>query len=629
MRFSLLIFLVGVVFANPYQQGSDLGNRFINTYGKGNYKSRIQKPLTGEDTFRDMQGKSLGFSGPFCKPQNQQRAEILKVSINGQNIQIWLSSNGQGLNRYYSFSAPYHCAGTICWSLDPPNCSKFYVSGGSLYTTSGEPVSCSDSRYYPQPPTLIASEIINSLISDYQNRGIQVNLVDQDLRENTVVYIGGSSDQCGESAGEVSLTKYADSPYSLESDGIAYYSSCNPSDVSCRAIRTAGSSVSSKKLAYCTIERKFVQDSDRICSPNQEILPYGYSETSGICFMGDKWKAFSSSFRLRCSSDGRQYKLIGWGFWEGAPCGGGKLYPPSPQVRYEIDPTVSFGYTKAGALSVNRKRGGENIIELDYVSNYEKQCVSSEPTPYTVWVRNDAYTTYSYFYVRVDNAPGCNYFTFRVDYAVVEEIEDTCQNFLQKEGCKLVNEYWEDANGKRVQVVRNGKRVVNYNMCEEEVFDNSTKTYTSGYQTLQSPPQNCAGVPKTCRWINGEQVCRTWWKKIREYECTSNPSQVTVDLSQSRRAAETAYLDEETGEWGYFDEQGNLYNPQQECEKICVVRNGNAMDVRQCSNNVCPAGGGIVEEDCKCIKDSNSGLGYAIGAFGAIDEALKNRECVR
>ena len=626
----MILLLLGTALAGSYEEGLNLGKRFRDTYGgKANFNSKIKAPAFGEGQFVDLEGNTIEMDAPLCRKSSpENKVEILRVTVNGQSVQIQLSSNGNGIDRSYSFSGRYHCGGAVCSSLNPPSCQEFYVQGGNLYTRyTSDPISCADVSVFPQPPTLIASRVLQSLVDDYGRRGIKVSVVDQSAGDRVAVYYGGRFEDCEGNSDQVDLTKYADSPYSMRDDAARYYSNCDPSDPSCQAVRMAYTP-STNPRRTCTIERRFVSSGDRICTPGQEVYPYGYSETNNICYTGDRWKDYSSSFRLRCSSDGKSYELIGWGYWEGAPCGGGRLYPPSPQIKWKFNPKASFSYTEIGKLSVNRRRGGENVIELDRVTDWERKCVSDNPTPYRVWVRNVPYTGYSYLYVRVDNAPGCNHFTFKIDHKAVEEINDGCADMRKTQGCRLLNEWWVDANGNRKQVVKNGKPIVNYNRCEEEVVDNSTKEYTSSYQTLQSPPQNCAGVSKTCRWINGKQVCRTWWKKVREYECRASSSQYTFDLTKSRQTVETAFVNERTGDWGYLNERKNMWVPDAgECEKICVVRNGDVLETRRCEGNVCP-GGGTVEENCRCIRDSTSGMGYAMGVMGIINEAFKNRECV-
>lgn len=646
MRFKgWLIFLtsVAVVFAgnDVYNRGKSLGERFIDRFGKdgSKVKSGLMDPAMGKGNYTDLNGNVLELPAPFCGKGGgdflQSERPVMVVEVSGQNVYVRYSTDGRRINRYYRFSGRYHCAGAVCSSLN--SCRELYIDGaGNLRTRyTSRAYSCADVSRYPQPATLIGGKLINELIESYNRRGIELAYSREEVMDNRATYYASEvNDRCVSSSEFASLSASGD-PVTMERKGLERYRNCDPSDPSCSAVKTVFGSAGSKSYRSCTIERVFGAG-EKICERDQKIYPFGYNERNTICFAGDRWKDYSSSFWLQCNSTGTGYTLYGWGYWEGAPCGGGRLYPPSPQIRFRFNPKSSIGWREIGRLSVNRRRGGENVIELDRATQREKECVSSDPTPYKVRVRNINYGRYAYLYVRVDNAPSCRSFTFKIDYPVRESISDGCKR-MEEQGCRLVNEWWVDARGRRVQTVRDGVRVLNVSECQENSFDNASKNYSGSAQTMQSPPQNCAGIQRTCKYVGGEYVCRTWWRKIREYECASSYRKYTYDLSRARRVVSSAYanVDENSGrvDWGY--EGGGrkrAWTPGSRCRMVCAVRmQDGTREIRNCegtaNNPVCPSAGAQVEEGCKCIEDSVSGMGYAVGVMGAINEAFKNREC--
>jgi len=559
----LLIFLLTFSFlfsldALGKQKGDEWGNRIKNLY-KGRVQDYLMKPLTQErGKVVNPAGKTFDINSPFCgKGEIKNKRVILRVTVQGSSIYISFSSDGKTLDRSYSFSGLWHCAKGYCPS-SRDSCVKLDIRGGNLYTSNaGRLDGCARSDIYPQPPTLIGSYLIDRLIEDYKSRGIKVNYSDLAVRGNTAYYYGGEI-ECQDKKERV--VNIGDNPYEMTDKALTYYFACDPDkDVTCRILRrldnNAYSNVSSGSLQTCVIERKFPPPSasrsdKRVCVPGTKVYAYGYSETNPYCYQnpGDKWHSYVSSFWLECKPDGSGYILKGWGYWEGAPCGGAKRFPPEPQIVWNYQMNTNYDWLELGRLSVNRRRGGEDIIELDKVSEEEKKCVSDEPTPYKVWVKNTHYENqYNILEIKVDNAPACNYFKFKVQGLGPEQIVNGCEQY-EKESCVLWNEWWEDANRKRIQILKEGQPTEIASRCEALQWDNNLKQWVSSYDTNQTPPENCVGIPKTCKEVRpGIIECREWWKKIRQYKCT-NTHDINPDLTLAERAMNSAVYDTETGE---------------------------------------------------------------------------------
>ncbi|MFZ8861329.1 MAG: hypothetical protein ACO2PP_12655, partial [Thermocrinis sp.] len=354
-------------------------------------------------------------------------------------------------------------------------------------------------------------------------------------------------------------------------------------------------------------------------TPGQKLFPDGYNSTYSVCFTGDKFFDFSSSFWLECNPDGKGYTLKGWGYWEGAPCGSADLYPPAPQVSfsYPIDRTVDW--MQIGRLSVNKR----NVDDL-----WSGQCVS-DINPMRVWLKNTYSGGNNVLEVRVDNAPACNYFRWsKVNKIINEQIGD-CRDFDQNR-CKIINEWWEDANGRRIQVIKDGNPVQQLSGCVEILRDEENKVWTSNYQTRQAPPQNCNWPPKTCKTIGTRTECRQWWRKIREYRC----SQTTADnynfdpmKDKTLKILSTLEWNQSTGQMSYLAEDcdriertntifvcpatGRQYSSSSSCNSDCF-------EYITCQGN-CPAGSVWNPSLKKCVANPWCEIVSAIGECGGVN----------
>jgi hypothetical protein len=572
------------------------------------------------------------------------------------------------LDRTFSTSFTYLCAGGMCQYWDNVNkrftsCTKFRVINGQVITQSVATLDgCVNPRNQGQLPSYFAGPLISELLEYYKSIGkpITTSKVNQDTN-GIAEYFGGKVENCQGQAKNPPETQYLNNPYTMNDRALYYYFTCNPSqDPTCRAVKRAMEQGNSSGTRTCVIQRDVRMDpvgrtDQRVCTPGQKLFPDGYSTASVACFSGDRFFNFSSYFWLECDPDGKGYVLKGWGYWEGAPCGTAGTFPPFPQVQVRYPMNQTLDWVEIGRLSVNRRRGGQGLSDGDRASPTELDCVSNDPTPMKVWMRNTFYsnTRRNVLEVRIDNAPACNFFRWSNITELVGEYVGDCSQY-EKDNCKLVNEWWEDANGQRVQVIKDGNPVQQLTGCVEILRDEeSSKNWTSQAQTYQSPPQNCVWPPKTCKTISGSlgtrTECRQWWKKIREYKCGQTSAsnynfdpvkEKTLNILKTlewdqRSTGQMSYsVDGSSRETRYIGTAGD--DPQ--ClsgDKYCIVKKsvgGNvSFDIVQCigSGNTwtCPTDGGSVVENCKCGKDLKMGLGYAAGMISVIYSAINDRSC--
>jgi len=561
----LTFFSFGLDIMN--NKGRDWGEKIKGQYQGRGVETKLMRPLTEEGReVVNPAGKTFQFNPSFCgKGQIKNQRVIMRITVSGNSVSIQFSSNGNFLDRSFSFSSTWVCPGGYC--SDRNNCIAIEIKGGNIITkNTGRLDACVDVSKYPQPPTFIGSKLIDDLVRDYKSRGIKVSFADVVVDGNTAYYYGGELEGCGNKNKLPSAVGLSDNPYEMTDRALAYYFACDPkTDITCKALKRLDEnaySSTSERLATCSIKRNFPsppasRTDGRICVPNQKIYPYGYNEANPYCNQNpnDKWNSYSSAFWLECLTDGSGYVLKGWGYWEGAPCGGAKIFPPRPQVVWNYPMNTDFDWTEIGRLSVNRRRGGKDIIELDRVSEEEKKCVSDDPTPFKVWAKNQHFENeYNILEIKVDNAPACNYFRFKVQGLGPEQIVNGCEQY-EKQNCVLWNEWWVDANGNRIQVLREGQPTEIASRCEPVQWSNTSKQWVNA-DTYQTPPENCVGIQKTCKEVRpGIIECREWWEKIREYKCL-NTEDINPDLSLAERAMNTATYNPETGEFRFSMKEG-------------------------------------------------------------------------
>jgi len=654
--------IMGVVFAwnlrNPSSHpeanpGVQAGNNARGTYRSDRHSGAVREKLMRPATEQNRQyvgPDSTRHDAPalMCG-QGQVRDEKLIASarLSGRSITFRYASNPDSgvLDRSFTASGNYLCAGGVCstWTgTHFSGCTQYKIEGGVVRTQSVSTlVGCADPTSQGQLPSFFAGPWISQLLDYYRsiNKPITNSRIEEGVDET--LYYGGKATDCEGINRNPPQTRYLNNPYFMNDDAIFYYSTCDPiQDPTCRATKGVIDNQATG-LAVCEIVRNVGPQyaSDRICTPGQRIYPDGYNDSSIACFTGSNtFMNYSSYFWLECSSDGKRYILRGWGYWEGAPCGGASMFPPAPQVVYSFDPRQSFSSLEVGRLSVNRRRGGEAITDGDRVSSYDVQCVSSEPTPYRVWLSNiyNPTSRSSVITVRVDNAPGCNFFRFsQVSEVVGERIDSSCDEY-EKQGCQKVNEWWIDANGRGYQVIRNGQVLVQATGCVEVVRNERNKTWTSSTQTQQSPPQNCEFPPKTCRTVGGTQECRQWWRIRREYKC-QNQARRDYDMSDVDTMMRTLDWSETGGQMSFLYRSSSQshfvgYGQESACEKYCTVKfstgGRTSYEVLSCNGDTCPASGEQqVVESCRCGDQMRTGFGLATATLNAIYQALKDRTC--
>jgi len=506
-RVLLIAVLVGLVFGldlryperNPGgEKGREYGERVRREYdgprGQNNpTRTKLMQPLTAPNQkVVGPGGYQFDVPAVMCgKGEVKDEKVFARVVISDGSFTFSYASDPYSgrLDKTFSTSYTYLCAGGMCRNWDDTrkrftSCVRFRVVNGQVITQSVETLDgCIDPRKQGQLPSYFAGPLISELLEYYRTIGkpITTSKINQDT-SGVAEYLGGKVENCQGQTRTPLQTQYFNNPYTMNDAAIYYYLTCDPAeDPTCRAAKRVMEQEKSSEVKTCVIERNVGQTGfrgdQRICTPGQKLFPDGYNSTNSICFSGDKFFDFSSSFWLECNPDGRGYTLKGWGYWEGAPCGSTDFYPPLPQINITYPQTQIPNWVEIGRLSVNKRTGDE----LN-----SGECVS-KVRPMKVWMRN----VNGVLEVRVDNAPACNYFRWSRIGGIVEDTLGDCSQY-ERNNCTLVNEWWEDANGRRIQVIKDGQPV---------------------QQISEYWP------PKTCKTIGTRVECRQWWRKIREYRC--------------------------------------------------------------------------------------------------------------
>jgi hypothetical protein len=636
-RVFLISVLVGLVFGldlrypenNPGGgKGKEYGERARQEYsgpkGEGNpTRIKLMQPLTAPNQ-KVVGPGGYQFDAPavMCGQGNVKDEKVFaRVVVSDSSFTFSYASNPYSgvLDRTFSTSYAYLCAGGMCQNWDDvrkrfTSCVKFRVINGQVITQSVDTLDgCVNPKNQGQLPSYFAGPLISDLLEYYKSIGkpITTSKINQDTN-GVAEYLGGKVENCQGQTKTPPQTQYLNNPYTMNDAALYYYFTCDPAtDPTCRAAKKVMEQEKSSDIKTCVIERYFPTSSnakpERICTPGQKLFPDGYNSTNNVCFSGDRFFNFSSSFWLECEPDGKGYTLKGWGYWEGAPCGSADIFPPMPQVSfsYPIDRTVDW--MQVGRLSVNKRT-------VDDLAS--GQCVS-DVNPMRVWLKNTYSGGNNVLEVKVDNAPACNYFKWsKVDKITNEQTGD-CRDFDQNR-CKIINEWWEDANGKRIQVIKNGNPVQQLSGCVEILRDEeNNKGWTSNYQTKQAPPQNCNWPPKTCKTIGTRTECRQWWKKIREYKC----SQTSADnyntdpvKNKALKILSTLEWNQNTGQMSYLAEDcdriertntificpatGRQYSSSSSCNSDCF-------EYITCQPN-CPAGSVWNPSLKKCVANPSS-----------------------
>jgi len=534
-RVLLALVLVGLVFGldlrypenNPGGgKGREYGERARREYegpkGESNpTRTKLMKPLTAPNQkVIGPGGYQFDVPAVMCGQGSVKDEKVFaRVVVSDSTFTFSYASDPYSgiLDKTFSTNYTYLCAGGMCQNWDDVNkrftlCTRFRVINGQVITQSVDTLDgCVNPRNQGQLPSYFAGPLISDLLEYYKSLGkpITTSKINQDTN-GVAEYLGGKVENCQGQPKVPPQTKYLNNPYTMNDAALYYYFTCDPAtDPTCRAAKKVMEQERSSDIKTCVIERtvgqSVLRSDQRVCTPGQKLFPDGYNSTYSVCYSGDKFFDFSSSFWLECNPDGRGYTLKGWGYWEGAPCGSTDIYPPMSQVSLTVPQAQIPNWVEIGRLSVN-KRTSDDLTP--------GTCIS-DVAPMKVWMRN----VNGVLEVKVDNAPACNYFKWSSIGGLVGEYVGDCSQY-EKDNCKLVNEWWEDANGKRIQVIKDGHPVQQLTGCVEILRDENAKVWTSEWQTAQAPAQNCNWPPKTCKTIGTRTECRQWWKKIREYKCS-------------------------------------------------------------------------------------------------------------
>ncbi|MEM5853930.1 MAG: hypothetical protein QW228_06180 [Candidatus Aenigmatarchaeota archaeon] len=654
-----------------YQRGRQMGEQGRGRWGgKDNLKGKLQDPTSKGGDLVDIYGNRHRLEkGAICQiaDESTQRV-VLEVTLSGtNNVTVRWSSDGNSLDRSYSYSGRFLCLDppSFCSGLTPftssTNCTVLNISGGGISTSARNtpPGGCYDTSQSMVVDTVSLARSFSSLLfNDYRLRGIKLEFykIDETSNQNfstARVYAVQFKDCYGNP--EVNrMSEYQKNPYKAREDALAFYLLCNPDDpdmnkaVACKTLRAmdqvGGVDKSNTGLKSCSVYRSVTswstQRSDgRVCQPGAKVYFDGYSERNPWCVAGSESVDFLNlrvSFWLECDFTGTGYILKGWAYWEGAPCGSVSSFPPLPQIDQPINVFSISNNLYVGNLSVNRRVGGPG--------DTSGSCVSEGSNPWKVFVNVNGSTSNRPVSITVNipalSSIGCSTFTFNGDLILPgETFRNDCSDYESR--CSLVNEWFVDAYNNRYQVVKGGFPVMVYKQCRELVYDNLKKTWNSSDNNLpQTPSENCAGIPRSCKNVGGKQECRIWWRIDREYSCAVTRQLPEVDTTEYSRVLNNTTYDSSSGVLSVavldrivnVNVSGNSSSCPSE-DRYCLVKSGKNMDTLKCERNgdsfVCPAEVSKVVEDCKCASELRQGFSYAITALGLIEQALKDKECVK
>ncbi|MEM1912087.1 MAG: hypothetical protein QW067_03030 [Thermofilaceae archaeon] len=668
--FSFVVYGQSFKDTEAYQRGFQMGEQGRRQWeGKDNLKGKLQDPVLRGGDLVDIYGNRHRLDkGALCHiaDESTQRV-VLEVTLSGtNNVTVRWSSNGNSLDRSYSYSGRFLCLDppSFCSGLTPftssTNCTVLNISGGRILTSvrNTPPGGCYDTAQNMLVDTVSLARAFSSLLfEDYRARGIRLEFyrIDETSNRNSStarVYAVQFKDCSGNP--EVNrMAEYQRNPYRAREDALAFYLLCDPDDpdrnkaIACRTLRAmdeVGGVQRDSSLVSCSIRRSVslssIQRSDgMICYPGTKVYFNGYSEERPFCQVGNESVDFLNlrvSFWLECNSSGTGYVLKGWAYWEGAPCGRVSSFPPLPQISQPIDIFSVTNGLYVGRLSVNRRVGG--------VAQTSGSCVSDSPNPWDVYVDvRGAINQPVSITVRIPalSGLGCSTFTFNGNLVLPgETFQNGCADY--ERNCELVNEWFVDAYNRRYQVVRDGLPVMVYKQCRELVYDNLSKTWSSFSNSLpQTPAENCVGIPKSCVNIGGRTECRVWWRIDREYSCANRRQFPEVDTAEYSRTLENTTYDPSSGllKVAVLDRLVELdvgRTSSGACvndDYYCMIRRGKELDMLRCqkrgSSYVCPADPNRVVEACKCASDLRQGFVYAVTILGLIEQALKDKECVK
>jgi len=464
-------------------------------------RDRFLTPLTQENTpLKTIDNTKTGDATTLCGLGNvQNEKKAIEVTVSETSLTVKTDTNNDGiLDSTNSFSVTKICidgyrTGTSSWY-------RWNVSGSGYVSSvpSGELNGCLDPL--AQPPTY-AGGSISKMYAEATGKTI----TNSSFSGYTATYYAGEVKNCAGQNQDTSATKYYDNPYTMQDAAIqrSIVCSANSTDPSCKAYSGLNQGAqnfagSSGGLASCSITRNIIDakgpQNGIICEANALYYPAGYSDSNKICFKypNNRWD-YNSMFRIRCDAFGKELQLEAWAFWEGAPCGTNANHPPDVQIRRTLLYGGNSTASEIGRFSVNRRVDGDNTSPNDIGADV--RCLS-DVDPMKIWLSHNCGVDNSYctYTVNVDNVPACNNFSITVSPPVGETLSNQCTSYEQS-NCKIINEWYYDAQNNRVQTIQNGNPTNN-------TIEPTCKNYT----------------------VVGT-VCKPWWRIERSYECKGTGNQ--------------------------------------------------------------------------------------------------------
>lgn len=459
-------------------------------------KNRLFNPLTQQNVpLSTIDNTKSGDVTTFCGQGSVQNEKLaVEVTVTESSIQVRTDTNNDGVldstNTFNSISKVCidgYRVGTNSWY-------RWTVSGNGYVSSvsSGELNGCLDPL--AQPPTY-AGGAISKLYAEATGKTI----TNSSFNGYTATYYAGEIRDCSGQNRDISETKYYNNPYTMQDAANQKIVICgiNSADPACQAY--LGVQKGSQNFAGfsgwqsgCSITRNIIDakgpQKGIICEANSLYYPAGYSDSNKICFQypNNRWD-YNSMFRARCDSYGKSLSLEAWAYWEGAPCGVKANHPPDIQIRRNLTYGGSSNAHEIGRFSVNKRMDGDNTAHNDLGG--DTRCWS-QVNPMKIWLQHNCSVdnTYCTYSISVDNAPACNSFSITVTPPVGETINDGCVSYEQS-NCKIINEWYYDANDKKVQTLSNGNPT-----------NNTLEPSCKSYPTVGT-------------------VCKPWWKIERIYEC--------------------------------------------------------------------------------------------------------------
>ena len=614
--FWVLIFLLSLSLSFGLD-GRQAGERAKSQYNsKEGVRGKLQDPLRRENSkVIGMDGTAHDTPKVFCQSGSVEK-EILRLTIGENFLEFTWSSRFEGLDRAYRVEGENFCAEGVCGYFDPitgtfRRCHVYRIVGGNLVLESADHLT-SCMKGTDQDPAVLTGGFINELLNYYRQIGINA-YVSRTLTEGDHYRVFATTgENCREIQSNPPQTQYMSNPYRLNDYAIYYYATCDETDPSCKAVRkTFGFEDSQRKVCYVD---RIVGEGRNVCIDRAKISPLGYAfEGSKVPMCGkgpQEIDKFSGMFWLECS--GGQWILKGTGYWAGYSLDGSycrsDFYPPPVQITHKV--RLENYSEQIGSLYVRGPQG----------ENLSSSCIALP-----VRVSN----TNNYLQVYVDGADQCNYFEFPRLEKISDTIEDGCRAY-EEQGCRVWNEWFVDANGRKYQVIKEGQVVRAYAGCDDMVWDDKEKRWKAGECPIEI----------TCKLINGRTECRHWWRKEREYKCLKDAPNPTDFEMKGKIETILTTTKEEGGVLSYVEcgqNQTVSYCPSSyalrgaKCvaSPICSVGGYSSATKRCEASPTCPTGSTFNPNTLRCETSAYCSIGQLNPSTGKCEYQTSSNLRVR